>query len=479
MTRRVTDLTERLSPFEPADPPSDAELAALRQWLPGRRWFPVKENLAGIDPWLSVRFADGNETVTHLLRAHGPAGTVVVHVPVVRRPAAREAPAPRADDVAALPTAQAPTTGADPSLIDRIGDVELHDAYYEQAYWRSWLSLAQWGEADGAPAESFDLTDVVFITGEQSNSSIVFPHVAGGSILKVFRALAPGPNPDVDVPRALVQTGWEGVPRPLAWLELAWSEQGAGPMDLGVLSEFVAGSSDGFQLACAYAAEDRSFAEESHSLGQTIAQLHAALAGALPTPDQSVGLAWLRSELRRRAREAAANHPVLAGRARAIDALIASLGAHAGPDPDGVLLPLQHIHGDLHLGQTLYSAESGWHVLDFEGEPMRPLAERLRPDLAVRDVAAMLRSFDYAAAVGDSQDPQWTADARESFLAGYRETAAQGEHAAVGPELSAELLRALELDKALYEVGYESANRPDWVAIPLAGIDRILTSANA
>lgn len=447
--RRVPDLTERLSPFEPAAAPTDAELAALRAWLPARRWFPVKSGLTGIDPWLSVRFADGSRAVTHLLHAHGPAGTVVVHVPVVARPT----PGPPAE-----------VHGDEPSLIARLDGYELHDAYHEPDYWSSWLALAQWGEADSAPADGLDVSGAVFISGEQSNSSVIFPRVCGGAILKIFRALATGPNPDVDVPRALVQTGWDGVPRPLAWLELAWETHGAGPMDLGVLSEFVADASDGFQLACAFAAEDRAFTTEALALGETVAQMHSALATALPT-SQTVGMAWLRSELRRRAREAVAATPVLTSRAGAIDALYGALGS---TEPHDTLLPLQRIHGDLHLGQTLFSAAHGWKILDFEGEPMRPLAERLRPDLAVRDVAAMLRSVDYAAAVGQAQDPQWTADARTAFLTGYR------RHTPDAAELSDELLRALELDKALYEVGYEASNRPDWVPIPLAGVDRLL-----
>ncbi|MGZ4624688.1 MAG: maltokinase N-terminal cap-like domain-containing protein, partial [Kineosporiaceae bacterium] len=135
---------------------------------------------------------------------------------------------------------------------------------------------------------------------------------------------------------------------------------------------------------------------------------------------------------------------------------------------------------DYHLGQVLHSGSRGWILLDFEGEPLRPLSERTAPDLALRDVAAMLRSFDYAArhsTVGlDPEDrralaaQRWAAECREAFLVGY--AGAGGED----PHKHAVLLRALELDKALYEVVYETRNRPTWIGIPLGAVRRLLVS---
>jgi maltokinase len=127
----------------------------------------------------------------------------------------------------------------------------------------------------------------------------------------------------------------------------------------------------------------------------------------------------------------------------------------------------QRVHGDLHLGQVLRSAGS-WFVIDFEGEPLAPVAVRVRPDLALRDVAGMLRSFDYAAAVGQAA-PGWSDAARSAFLAGY-----EAESADLDPGTRVHLLRVLELDKALYEAVYEARNRPDWVGIPLAGVARLV-----
>ena len=448
MTRLGVDLTTQLSPFIPATEPTDGQMDALRAWLPNQRWFPVKAGLTLIEPWISVRFDDGSAPVTHIVRAHGASGVSLVHVPVIVKAPEEGLTRPR-------------------GFIAEVDGQWLLDAMVDPEYWTSWLTLAQWGEGDDGARGPLDVSGAIFISGEQSNSSVIFPNLGGGAILKVFRPLSRGANPDVDVPRALVQAGWDGVPRPLAWLELSWAAHETGLLDLGVLSEFVAGASDGFELACAYASSGRSFAEPARALGATVAQMHSALARALPT-SVTVSMDWMRGELRRRARQVIAAEPVLGARAGAIETLLSNLGHEPGHESGSESespIALQHIHGDLHLGQVLSAPDGGWRVLDFEGEPMRPVAERVRPDLPARDVAGVLRSFDYAAAVGESSDPTWAAEARAAFLAGYNDDA-QG--------IDDALLRALELDKALYEVGYESANRPDWVAIPLAGIDRLL-----
>jgi maltokinase len=126
------------------------------------------------------------------------------------------------------------------------------------------------------------------------------------------------------------------------------------------------------------------------------------------------------------------------------------------------------VHGDYHLGQVLRSGNGRGYVLDFEGEPQAAAAEKTRPDLALRDVAGMLRSFDYAASVGGASKG-WVRSARERLVAGYE--AESGAAADVAVHV---LLRALELDKAMYEVVYESGHRPDWLPIPLEGVDRLL-----
>jgi len=133
---------------------------------------------------------------------------------------------------------------------------------------------------------------------------------------------------------------------------------------------------------------------------------------------------------------------------------------------------MQRIHGDYHLGQVLEVPDRGWVLVDFEGEPLRPLAERTLPDLALRDVAGMLRSFDYVAGSWEQTHSGrsatlWATRARTAFLEGYAEAAGRD------PREDAVLLDALELDKALYEVVYEARNRPTWLSIPTAAIARI------
>ena len=227
-------------------------------------------------------------------------------------------------------------------------------------------------------------------------------------------------------------------------------------------------------MACRWAREGRDLSGPAHALGRTTAQMHDALRRALPVRDDATPAERAErvlATLRERAAAAVAAAPVLAERAERVDAVLAAVAA------SGDLPPLQRVHGDYHLGQVLHSDERGWVVLDFEGEPQASAAERTRPDLALRDLAGMLRSFDYAAAVGGA-GPDWTAAAREALVAGYLAEAADGAAApGTGSAGGAPLLRALELDKALYEVVYETRNRPTWVQIPLDGVDRLLTAS--
>jgi 1,4-alpha-glucan branching enzyme len=289
--------------------------------------------------------------------------------------------------------------------------------------------------------------------------------------------LQPGRNPDVVVPGALASAGCERVPRLVGWIEGEWVQPGGAPAwgHLSAFAEFVAGSQDGWRMACTAVENGQTFAELAASLGSTTAAVHAALAKALPTrPTTPAALRALTSHLHSRLAWAVKAAPALADYETAVSAVIDKLGElTTAPD-------LQIVHGDLHLGQALYSDERGWLLLDFEGEPLRPLAERGDPDLALRDVAGMLRSFDYAArhsVLGlPDDDPRalaasaWAAQCRDAYLDGYALEAGQD------PRSQGVLLRALELDKALYEVVYENRHRPGWVEVPLRAVGRLLAT---
>ncbi len=325
------------------------------------------------------------------------------------------------------------------------------------------------------------------LRGEQSNTSIVVGATSAHPlIVKLFRVIAPGRNPDVVIQGALAAAGSPRVPRPAGWVKATWLPRGADQLvsaDLAFACEFLPGSQDAWRVALEAVDDGVDFTGPARALGEATAELHRVLATVMPrVPATEQLLGSLADALVARVDWAVAAAPALQPYAlaarRAVDAV-----RHVRNAPD-----LQQVHGDYHLGQVLHSPVRGWVVLDFEGEPLRPLAERMRPDLALRDVAGMVRSFDYAArhATADlpDNDPaaiaaqRWSAQARAAFLAGYTTpaTTPAGSAALPAQGLDEVLLRALELDKALYEVVYELVHRPTWVSIPLAAVQRLLST---
>ncbi|MFC0599411.1 maltokinase N-terminal cap-like domain-containing protein [Streptomyces palmae] len=331
------------------------------------------------------------------------------------------------------------------------------------------------------------------VTAEQSNSSVVYGETY---ILKVFRRVSPGENPDLELPLALTRTGCTRVPSPAAWFETAPAADGTAPYTLGVLQPYLAGSTDGWQLALEALAQRAGFTAAAHALGRATAEVHLAMADALPTAVlRRAQIEQLAAAMAKRLEAAAAAVPALlpyrAGLRTAFDDL-AVLGR------GGRTWAAQRIHGDLHLGQVLRTGADGpWSLIDFEGEPSRPLAERRRPQPTVRDIAGILRSFDYAAAVGRCRAEEdqgagsrgteegpavaaghggdraadwsagWAQRTREAYCAGYAEASG------ADPRDEPELLRAYETDKAVYEVLYEARHRPDWLSVPMSAIRRL------
>jgi maltokinase len=345
---------------------------------------------------------------------------------------------------------------------------------------------------------------------EQSNTSLVYDDAM---ILKVFRRLTEGHNPEVEVIETLAKVGFTSVPEPLA----AWRKD---DMDLAFLQRFLAGATDGWHIALTslrelfaeytigaapppgdalgagvtgpYEATDPSeargdFAAEAERIGEVTAEMHQAMARGFGT-HKVTGADWadlMEEQLER----------------------VLGSGSGAGSSGDASLLegarriisrlrditdpgPAIRVHGDYHLAQMLRT-DAGWFVLDFEGEPARPLEERTRPSSPLKDVAGMLRSFSYAPAVALSYQEDdlsslgraWETRNRECFMAGYLRKAQYDPDSGrepilpTDPAVRSAVLAAFELDKALYEVAYERANRPDWARIPLGAVQRLTSEA--
>jgi maltokinase len=225
--------------------------------------------------------------------------------------------------------------------------------------------------------------------------------------------------------------------------------------DLAMAVEKLSDAEDGWGLALDSLRADGDFAEDAAQLGRALAEIHDALRGTFPTAE--VDGHAIETVMNGRLDAAAQVAPVLGKLTPGLQAAFAAVGQGR--------LATQRVHGDFHLGQTL-KTPLGWKIIDFEGEPAKTMAERLVPDSPWRDVAGMLRSFDYAAAtVPGTGATRWLESAREAFLTAYADGPLSTEEQAI--------LRAYEADKAVYELVYEVRNRPDWTAIPLGAIRTI------
>jgi maltokinase len=317
------------------------------------------------------------------------------------------------------------------------------------------------------------------LSAEQSNSSVMFGEEA---LLKLFRRVTPGVNPDIEIHDALTRAGSDNVPALMGWIET----RDELPLQLGMLQQFLRTASDGWELALTsvrnlfaeadlYADEvGGDFAGEAQRLGEAVSRIHALLAEHFPTEQRtSADHARLAEDMNARLDAALEVVPELAEHAPALRRLFTAV---AGIESSTA----QRIHGDLHLGQTLRTAK-GWKVVDFEGEPAKPLADRVRPDSPWRDVAGMLRSFDYAPRVAELtaattddngteqrafRAAEWSARNQAAFLEAF------AAHPLDGDERT--LLAAYVADKAIYECVYEARNRPTWLAIPLGALSHVV-----
>ena len=445
---------------------------ALANWLPQRRWFGGKgRTIVRVAP---VRVA----TVLDRLEGGGPLGLVTIvevcfadgappqlyQVPLGFRRGGTEFPviATIGELAGYDATADAEITG---ELLRLMTRNEQRDTVY--------FGLEPGGGHAFAPRRGMPVRP---LGAEQSNSSLVFGE---RFVLKLFRRLALGTNPDLELHRALNHARSQHIAPLLGAIETVLD---ATPVTLGMLYSFAADAQDGWQLATTQLRDllrgrqtRHDLGTEARLLGEAVAAVHAHLAVTLGHDRMtSMDVAQLRDGMLDRFTEAEADVPALARHADGAKAVFAAV--------DSAGEPVHRVHGDLHLGQVLRTPNR-WLLIDFEGEPAAPLDERLAPQSPMRDVAGMLRSFDYAATMElrscRHPDPEgsqviadrWLARARGSFLRGYAKSS--------GADLAgcANLLAAYELDKAVYEVCYETRNRPDWVEVPLQAVRRLTTPA--
>jgi len=366
-----------------------------------------------------------------------------------------------------------------------------YDALHDREAMALWQRAFDAATADGLvetdglrfhrlPGHDLDLeAHSTLFSGEQSNSSVAF---GDDALMKVFRKVTPGVNPDITVHEVLTRAGSDHVAALYGWLD---AEDGGQTVQLAMLQQFLRTASDGWDLALAsvrslFADPDvhahdsgGDFAGESTRLGEALRAVHETLREEFPSEIRPASAAAeLAATMTGRLDAALGVVPELVEHADMLRATFAAVSKLDG-------LAVQQIHGDLHLGQTLRTSH-GWKIVDFEGEPAKALAERLLPDSPWRDVAGMLRSFDYAARVVerslstsdesdavriDTRAQEWSERNKNHFLVAYA-----GGRLTEAQEV---LLNAYVADKAVYETVYETRNRPSWVAIPLQAVARI------
>ncbi|GGN15247.1 maltokinase N-terminal cap-like domain-containing protein [Streptomyces fuscichromogenes] len=457
-------------------------LPALGPWLTGRRWFDTRYAGAPLTAEAASVVGDEPPLLLHaVVAADGAAGPLRCQLLLGLRPELPARLAPAA--IATVPAG--PWQGW-----------RVYDALADGTLLALLLRTLAGGGAEHGPrlerSSRYPLPVGLVprpLQVEQSNTSVAY---GDRILLKIFRRPEPGPHTEVEALRAL--TGQDCTRTPHLYGAVHSDAPGAEGLVLGLVEEFLPDARDGWEEALRQATDSvagRGFAGggftgDAFSLGEAVADVHGALGEAFGRTRLTVAdVAEEAARMTMRLKEAAEEVPALARYTARLGALFDDCARVAGR---GCPLFVQRTHGDLHLGQAL-RAHDGWRIVDFEGEPARSAAERARPQPVLRDVAGMLRSFDYAARTGLAtvgtaeaspavrlrerrRASAWAARNRRAFIAGY---AAAGHE---DPDCHPVLLRAFEADKAVYEAVYESRLRPDHLPIPLTAIHRLAAPAH-
>ncbi|AIY02929.1 hypothetical protein ART_3330 [Arthrobacter sp. PAMC 25486] len=477
-------------------------LELLGEWLPHQRWYPRKGSFgARLSIAGSFELPSPNPNITLLVLLlevdfpalfqdkHDAEPSLTLQIPLSIHLYGTNVSTRLALDSAGAaeirPSVRGPNIG-ELAPEGQWSGGQVRDGLADPVFMQAWLAvladggptvegLRLWRSPNSGMAGAGRASGIRLVVSEQSNSSVIFNMGGRAMIAKFFRVVHAGVHPEVEIGKALGRPDQQGfgVKVPALQAVASW---GAGNTTLVVVHDFIAGARDGWDVALAAAGSGSDFSLNARAIGVELAKVHASLRRSLAvqpvrgdavvpfTQAVSARLEWAWE---------------LAGTAvgpydEQLKEVVAQLNQIKS------LPPLQRIHGDLHLGQLLFRESApgqGWYILDFEGEPLRPLADRGAPDVVLRDLAGMLRSFDYAAAQATTSSKQaapgaalWVQNCAAAFLEGY-ESVIQERVSRTDP-----LFVALWLDKALYEVVYELQNRPSWVWVPVNAVRELFRS---
>jgi trehalose synthase-fused probable maltokinase len=444
----------------------------LGEWMREQRWFAGKAREPGPVAILdAIPIVDKDDPLLALIvESRAAAGThdlyqVLVGVGSAGAGAARE-------EICSQGEASIYDALTDAQQTARLGQLIAGDASVEHGTTTVAFRRSETLVLAGDP-------EVRIVSSEQSNSSVVLDDA---HILKAFRRIEPGLNPELEMLRFLERHGFTSLAAVEGWYDYRGELLEA---SLGIMQRFVPEARDGWELTLEALEQQRgdTLIAPLRDLGSATGAMHTALASDPDDPefaperpgDEQVALltATIDEQIERLFVDLP-EHPALASIARRSEELRDRLSALSHTGIGGRLI---RIHGDYHLGQALL-APSGWIVIDFEGEPSRPLRERRRKRSPLRDVAGLLRSISYAALVsevlrGTPVPRAWERQARDSFLDGYM-SEVDPTLLPAGSQAIAKQLAMFELEKVIYELRYELEHRPDWIAAPVAGIQRLL-----